>query len=111
MKFWQLLSSFMLTIGLSACMSTAINTHEYSSYKRPLTNDFELAMSLLNRPVPEDQQIMLAFAAQQQEQWGYMHYVHIIGDKESSPAPVKNSFIYAQIANDINAKTILPSEL
>ena len=111
MKFWQLLSSFILTICLSACMATSINTQQYPTYKRPLSNDFELALSLLNRPVPEDQQIMLAFAAQQEEQWGCMHYVAIIGNKESSPAPQRNSFIYAQIVNDINAKTILTSEL
>lgn len=109
MKFWQLISALIMINLLSACAST--NEREiYTSVKRPLTNDFDLAMSLLNRPVPADQQFMLAFAQQREEQWGANSFVAILGDKKSSPAPERNTSLYFAIANDINAQAIIGSE-
>ena len=77
MKFWQCLSTLIITILISACATTSNDKFSYTTEKRPLNSDFELAMSLLNRPVPQDQQFMLAFAQQQENQWDSMHYVSI----------------------------------
>ena len=45
---------------LSACSSTSNIAVE----KKPLTSDHYLLLSLINRPVTEDQQMMLAFTQQ-----------------------------------------------
>lgn len=95
---------------LSACATTQ-EKFSYSDVKRPLTSDFELAMSLLNRPLPEDQLFMLAFAKQQTEQWGYMNYVSILGNKAESPAPNNHNWLTTALDNDINAKFIVAEKL
>ena len=110
MKIWQVLSSMVMAVILSACASTQEN-FSYSEIKRPLTSDFELAMSLLNRPLPEDQLFMLAFAKQQTEQWGYMNYVSILGNKSDSPAPTHANWLTTALDNDINAKFIKAEKL
>lgn len=110
MKRWQVLSSIILAVVLSACATTQ-DKFSYSEVKRPLASDFELAMSLLNRPLPEDQLFMLAFAKQQTEQWGYMNYVSILGNKNDSPAPASPNWLTTALDNDINAKFIAAEKL
>ena len=66
-------------------------------------------LSLLNRPVPEDQRMMLAFA---QRQASYFPDntpigVSIIGDKDSQISTTRARSQYSQaIAQDINVVTI-----
>lgn len=102
----------VVAIGLfSGCATTESEKQIYSQVKRPLTNDFALAISLLNRPIPEDQLMMLAFAKQQESQWGYSHYVSVLGPKEYVAKPKNTSWLYQQIQQDDNAITISSNKL
>ena len=105
MKHFKWVYSVVMAVLLSACAST--DNVEYTQIKRPLTSDFALAMSLLERPIPQDQQMMLAFAKQQEAQWGYQHYVSILGDKNSSPKPINETVLFSQISKDVNAIAIV----
>lgn len=105
MKIFKSLFILITVIITSACTTTDEIT--YSEFKRPLTNDYALALSLLNRPIPQDQQIMLAFVEQQTQQYGNFHYVSIIGDKSNSPAPKKTSPLYTLTYNDTNATSLI----
>ena len=54
-----------LLVVLSAFLLTACSTTpKVEIVKKPLIADHHLMMSLLNRPVTEDQKMMLAFAQQ-----------------------------------------------
>ena len=108
MKLFKWLG-FSILVGLfSGCAST--EKQIYTDVKRPLTSDFELAMSLLRRPIPDDQLMMLAFARQQEVQWGATHYVNILGSKEASPKPIETSILYTHIANDVNTISLIAPE-
>ena len=84
---------------------TPINAN---SNKKPLPSDHQLMMSLLNRPMTEDQAMMLAFS----EQRTYQNSpstggVLIKGSKASDQDAQPSSSMYADlIAQDINAVTI-----
>lgn len=105
MNLFKSLLVLMMLVIISACSTT--NKITYSEFKRPLTNDYALAVSLLNRPIPQDQRMMLAFVEQQTQQYGSFHYVSIIGDKESSPAPENTSNLYTLTYNDNNATSLV----
>ena len=59
MKNLLTLGAILIITLLSACSSTQQTIVE----KKPLVSDHYLMLSLLNRPMTQDQQMMLAFAA------------------------------------------------
>ena len=67
-------------------------------------SDHHLLMSLLNRPVTSDQQMMLAFAVQREyEMEGmYVNAVMIRGPKDEDKRSSQNAYT-SLIANDINS--------
>jgi hypothetical protein len=84
-------------------------TYHKDSIKKSASSDQQLMLSLLNRPVPEDQRMMLVFA---QRQASYFPDntpigVSIRGDKDSQISTTRARPQYSQaIAQDINAVTI-----
>ena len=60
MKKFPLLLTVLIVTLLSACNSTPTIVME----KKPLVSDHYLMLSLLNREMTQDQQMMLAFAEQ-----------------------------------------------
>lgn len=105
MKIFKNLFILLTIVITTACSTT--NKITYSEFKRPLTNDYALAISLLNRPVPQDQQMMLAFVEHQTKQYGNFHYVSIVGDKSNSPVPKNTSLLYTLTYNDTNATSLI----
>jgi hypothetical protein len=129
--------SLLLCLTLFACSSTEQVSHHdlsgndltqnYAGYsfphsqftpinnggiKKPLGSDHQLMMSLLNRPMTEDQAMMLAFA---QERARYTHTftnyansgVVIKGAKVEDEISNRMGHVYAQlISKDINSVLI-----
>jgi hypothetical protein len=97
------------TLLLTACRSTPQVTIE----KKPLLSDHHLMMSLLHRPVTEDQQMMLAFA-QQRERYSndiFVNTVNIKGPKISDDNSQRTTHVYAAlIARDVNSIRIITAE-
>ena len=81
-----------------------------NSIKKPLPSDHLLMMSLLNRALPTDQVMMLAFEQQKNDYYGefYPNYaIQIKGDKHSDYSDNETVHAYAkQISLDINAVRI-----
>lgn len=79
-----------------------------NTVKKALNSDHELMLSLINRPMTEDQAMMLNFA-QQRAQYSSSyanHGVSIRGPKDSSDN-TRNVHLYAHLIDkDINAVTI-----
>ena len=101
-----ILITFLLTsIGCSSTKTVNIEKIE----KRALISDHYLMMSLLNRPVTEDQKLMLAFARVQDEYRQelspvFVNAVMIKGEKSEHGTNKRSSSIYSSlIAKDINA--------
>ena len=97
---------FIIIALLSACSSTQ-NTQVMID-KKPLINDHQLLLSLLNRPLPKDQIMMMQFAQQTYKDSRVfpqisVSYVAIRGEKTSdspnTPSPIYSQLIY----NDQNA--------
>lgn len=85
MKIFKLCSYILFYCAISACSNTAqvnlipnsneyyestlihtdFETYQKPSSKKALSSDQALMISLLNRPIPEDQKMMLAFAERQ----------------------------------------------
>lgn len=108
MKKLTIVILFSLLFSSIGCSST--RTVKYQEMeKKPLISDHYLMMSLLNRPVTEDQKLMLAFAKvqhdyQQQLSPIFVNAVMIKGEKtEQSPHERPTSFYSNLIAKDINA--------
>ncbi|MEW6991055.1 hypothetical protein AADZ91_10235 [Colwelliaceae bacterium 6441] len=101
-----LLFTFLLTaVGCSSTKTVNIQKIE----KRALISDHYLMMSLLNRPMTEDQKLMLAFAKTQDEYHQqlspvFVNTVMIKGDKTADDIPSRTNNIYSSlIAKDINS--------
>lgn len=110
MKFVNLITCLFVCFFTFGCASTSTQ-HIVKIEKRPLISDHHLMMSLLNRPITQDQQLMLAFADQQaQYRTGslFVNTVAILGEKPTKPSTeqsynrVNNSYT-ALIASDVNA--------
>lgn len=75
--------------------------------KKPLPSDHQLMMTLLNRPIPADQAMMLAFAQQRDDLYGnpYANYaVQIKGDKSADYPNNETEHAFAKLISlDINA--------
>jgi hypothetical protein len=109
MKNILMLLVILFTFLLTACSSKP----EIEIVKKPLISDHHLMMSLLNRPVTEDQKMMLAFA-QQRESYSndmFVNTVSIRGPKESDADTNRVQHVYAAlIERDINSVGIIAAE-
>ena len=100
-----ILFSFLLT----ACSSKP----EIEIVKKPLISDHHLMMSLLNRPVTEDQKMMLAFAQQRERYTNdiFVNTVSIKGPKDSDIDIRRTQHVYAAlIERDVNSVSIIAAE-
>lgn len=97
----------LLTLG---CSSTKVVN--YQETKKPLTSDHFLMMSLLDRPVTQDQLLMLAYANQKEQQMksfnpAFVRPILLIGNENRSEIASNQLSYYSQlIAKDVNAKRI-----
>ena len=129
--------SLLLCLTLFACSSTEqVSHHDFSdndytqSYasthfshsqftpindggiKKPLDSDHQLMMSLLNRPMTEDQAMMLAFAQERARYTNILNNhanngVMIKGEKVEDDMNNRMGHVYAQlISKDINSVLI-----
>ena len=104
MKNLSLLVALTFITLLSGCSTTP----EIIADKKPLTSDHMLMMSLLNRPITQDQKMMLAFAEQRTELQSpyFVNAIEIKGEK-SSDTQAKAPHIYSRlIAQDFNSVRI-----
>ncbi len=99
---------FIFTIFslLSACSATP--EPQAIGHKKPLINDHQLLLSLLNRPLPQDQIMMMQFAQQTYHNNSIfpqisVSYIAIRGEKKhdigNNRSPIYSQLIY----NDQNA--------
>lgn len=83
--------------------------YQKDSIKKPASTDQQLLLLLLNRPMPEDQRMMLAFAQRQANYFPDSSPigVQIKGEKESQASNIRAISPYAQaIAQDSNSVSI-----
>lgn len=129
MKVFKICSYLFLGFAMSACSSTTQikvepqNNHYYakdfnhseftvyhkSSVKKAASSDQQLMFSLLNRPMPEDQRMMLAFAKNQESYLpdSTIVGIQIKGDKRAEEAKSRVTSNYAHVIDqDSNAVTI-----
>ena len=106
-KTIQLYAVIMMTL-LSACSSTSNVVVE----KKPLLSDHYLMLSLLNRPVTEDQKMMLAFTRQSDNYQNpyFVNTIEIKGDNSTdsysnSSSKTINSYS-SLISQDFNSVRI-----
>ena len=102
-KSFTLFAILIVTL-LSACSSTQKTIVK----KKPLVSDHYLMLSLLNRPMTQDQQMMLAFAAQRANYQNpyFVNAIAIKGPKDDkSKARVQHSYSNL-IAQDFNSVQI-----
>ncbi|WP_019027061.1 hypothetical protein [Colwellia piezophila] len=124
MKVFKICSYFLLYFAISACSNTAQlnlkpkSNHYYAnnfshtqftayhqySVKTAASSDRQLMLSLLNRPIPEDQRMMLTFAKRQENYFpdSTMVGIQIKGDKRSDKFPSQNASMYADMINQDN---------
>lgn len=101
MKITNVILSIVLGFLITACSSTP---KEVKLTKKPLVSDHYLLMSLINRPVTADQQMMLAFAKQRETDYGdvFVNAVSIKGPKFIDNSTPTNMYSRL-IANDRNS--------
>ena len=90
---------------LSACSSTS----KVAIEKKPLMSDHYLMLSLLKRPVTQDQQMMLAFAEQRNDFQNlyFVDAIEIKGQKSEEESVSRASHSYSNlIAQDFNSVRI-----
>jgi hypothetical protein len=99
----------VFTLLITACSST----HVVKIEKKPLISDHHLMMSLLHRPVTEDQKMMLAFAQQRERYTNdiFVNTVSIKGPKASDENTNRTQHVYAAlIERDVNSVMIIAAE-
>ena len=105
MKKLTIIFALLLITLLSACSATT----EVAIEKKPLISDHHLMLSLLNRPVTQDQQMMLAFA-EHRESYQNLYFVKAIeikGPKNTQNADARATHSYSElIAQDFNSVRI-----
>jgi len=129
MKVFTVAVNLILCLALSACSNTAqvkltpdnnhyydkeFNHSEFTTYKKDsikkaASSDQQLMLSLLNRPMPEDQRMMLAFAKRQENYFpdSTIVGVQIKGDSKTEKSQIRVISQYAQvIEQDINSVSI-----
>lgn len=90
MKFANYFTAFLMALILAGCASTKVDHYsliEKSENKRPLISDYHLKMSLVDRPVPKDQLMMLAFAEQR------VSYQHLSNEVHAPDRLVNVSYV------------------
>lgn len=127
MKVFKLCSYFFLYAAITACSNTSqvslsttdnsdyyesrfthteFTTYQRNSIKKPASSDQALMVSLLNRPMPEDQKMMLAFQERQNAYLPDSHFVGIqIKGNKQTDRRVMSSYAHL-IKRDINAVSI-----
>lgn len=103
-KLTLVFAIFLMTL-LSACSSTS----KVAIEKKPLMSDHYLMLSLLNRPVTQDQQMMLAFAEQRNDFQNlyFVDAIEIKGQKSEERSVSRASHSYSNlIAQDFNSVRI-----
>jgi hypothetical protein len=103
-KLTLVFAIFLMTL-LSACSSTS----KVAIEKKPLMSDHYLMLSLLNRPVTQDQQMMLAFAEQRNDFQNlyFVDAIEIKGQKSEEGSVSRASHSYSNlIAQDFNSVRI-----
>ena len=106
MKKFPLLLTVLIVTLLSACNSTPTIVME----KKPLVSDHYLMLSLLNREMTQDQQMMLAFA-EQRDNYQSIYFVNAVeirgpnDDSDYSSQRPENSYSKL-IAQDFNSVQI-----
>jgi len=134
-SFFKASISFLLCLSLFSCSTTEqVNVSDFSdngyvegfvsdnfthsqftpinknTIKKSLPADHQLMMTLLNRTVPADQAMMLAFEQQREDLYAnpYANYaVQIKGDKSSDYSSDATEHAYAKLISlDINAVRI-----
>ena len=74
--------------------------NKFSVEKKSFSSDKELLFSLLNRPIPEDQQMMLNFAQTQDSlasQYPQVSYVSIRGDRKDDKQNEQQTYAYSNL--------------
>ncbi len=116
--FKKFISLLIITL-LAACSTTAEKDYsviEREYMKKPLISDHHLKMSLLNRPIPQDQLMMMAFAQTRGLNEHYtdnnmiaqVGYIEIKGQRLEDKTDVSNNRrVIGPIAQDNNAISIL----
>lgn len=99
------LSTFLIVTLVSGCSSTSHSLVE----KKPLISDHHLMLTLLNRPMTQDQQMMLAFA-EQRENYQNLYFVNAVtikGAKKATKQVTRGQHNYSHlIAQDYNSVQI-----
>jgi hypothetical protein len=110
-NIFKLLTTILIILFVSACSSIAtppsnnwidnsIQTNNLSVEKKSFSSDHQLLLSLVNRPLPKDQLMMMRFA---QVQYGensnapQVNYVSIRGDRSEDKQNAAISFAYSEI--------------
>ena len=104
MKNLLTLGAILIITLLSACSSTQQTIVE----KKPLVSDHYLMLSLLNRPMTQDQQMMLAFA-EQRENYQRLYFVNAVtikGEKNEKQTTRMQHRYSNLIAQDFNSVQI-----
>jgi hypothetical protein len=105
MKKLSIIFALLLITLLSACSSTS----KVAIEKKPLISDQYLLLSLLNRPVTQDQQMMLAFAKQRDDFQNlyFVNSVEIRGPKSDATKSTRATHAFSNlIAQDFNSVRI-----
>lgn len=104
--------SILFVISLVTILSACSTTQNVAINKKPLISDHHLMLSLLNREITQDQQMMLAFA-EQREQYQPHYFINTIeikGPIDSSYSTKKHTRVqhnYSNlIAQDFNSVQI-----
>ena len=103
----------LLVILFSFLLTVCSTTPKIEIVKKPLISDHHLMMSLLNRPVTEDQRMMLAFAQQRERYTNdiFVNTVSIKGPKDSDVDTSRTQHVYAAlIERDTNSIRIIAAE-
>lgn len=112
----------IIAVFLSACSSTANKDYqliEREYAKKPLVSDHQLKIALLNRPIPQDQLMMMAFTqartleGENGNMVAHVGFVEIKGLRSADKTDVPTSRrVTSYTAQDSNAISILgPSRL
>ncbi|KGJ97065.1 hypothetical protein [Colwellia psychrerythraea] len=129
MKVFKIFCYLVLYVAVTACSNTEqlnlnhqsnhyyqkefnhteFTAHHHGSVKRAASSDQQLMISLLNRPLPEDQRMMLAFAKRQDNYFpdSTITGIRIKGEKSDKVITNRVTSHYAKtIEQDHNAVAI-----
>jgi hypothetical protein len=102
MRLFNKIFNLLFILMVAGCAHTVSNQpnagYQPPNHKKALTTDTDLLLSLLNRPMTEDQRMMLAFSTVSNTQtYPIVHYIAIKGedsDTYSTVTPLYQTLIY-----------------